>query len=42
MCWPAWVSLAPASRGPGMILTMLPNLVLALGAIVGAVLTLLG
>lgn len=31
----------PASRGPGMALSFLPNLVLVLGAIVGAVLALL-
>jgi uncharacterized membrane protein YecN with MAPEG domain len=31
----------PASRGPGMALTFLPNLVLVLGGLVGAVLALL-
>ena len=31
----------PASRGPGMILSFLPNLVLVVGSIVGAVLALL-
>jgi uncharacterized MAPEG superfamily protein len=32
----------PASRGPGMMLSFIPNVVLALGGLVGAGLTLLG